>query len=140
MHPGSRSESDADRGRRGVRSRAGRARRGYSVCDEAHSQRGRSCCSPYSGVRDTSCSRLLVGTAVKAHPLGAVLAVATRFLLGGIPGALFAVPTGAALNVIIVYVVGGSWKDNVSLRVAPRFALWRTESTNSVLGKSGFIS
>src|SRR6218665_2504688 len=81
MHPGSRSESDADRGRRGVRSRAGRARRGYSVCDEAHSQRGRSCCSPYSGVRDTSCSRLLVGTAVKAHPLGVVLALATGFLL-----------------------------------------------------------
>jgi len=60
-----------------------------------------------------------VGTAVKAHPLGVVLAVATGSLLGGIPGALFAVPTGAALNVIIVYVVGGSWKDDVSLRVAP---------------------
>ncbi|PDQ34902.1 MAG: hypothetical protein B5766_09085 [Candidatus Lumbricidophila eiseniae] len=81
-----------------------------------------------------------MGTAVKAHPLGVVLAVATGSLLGGIPGALFAVPTGAALNVIIVYVVGGSWKDDVSLRVAPRFALWRTEPSKSALGKSGFTS
>jgi len=77
---------------------------------------------------------------VKVHPPGVVLAVATGSLLGGIPRALFAVPTVAALNVIIVYVVGGSWKDDVSLRAAPQSALWRTEPSKPALGKSGFTS
>ena len=44
---------------------------------------------------------LIMGTAVKVHPLGVVVAVATGSLLAGIPGALFAVPVAAVLNVMI---------------------------------------
>lgn len=43
----------------------------------------------------------LIGKSVKIHPLGIVLAVAVGSLLAGIPGALFAVPTVAVLNVMI---------------------------------------
>lgn len=43
----------------------------------------------------------LIGKSVKIHPLGIVLAVAIGSLLAGIPGALFAVPTVAVLNVMI---------------------------------------
>ncbi|WP_344369973.1 AI-2E family transporter [Agromyces tropicus] len=53
---------------------------------------------------------LIMGTAVKVHPLGVVIAVATGSLLAGIPGALFAVPVAAVLNVMILYVSGGTWK------------------------------
>ena len=48
---------------------------------------------------------LIMGTAVKVHPLGVVVAVAAGSLLAGIPGALFAVPVAAVLNVMIVYIV-----------------------------------
>ena len=37
---------------------------------------------------------LIVGSAVKVHPLAVVLVVAAGSLLAGIPGALFAVPVG----------------------------------------------
>lgn len=69
---------------------------------------------------------LIMGTAVKVHPLGVVVAVATGSLLAGIPGALFAVPVAAVLNVMIVYVASGAWKAEgppVPSRPAP---LWRT--------------
>jgi predicted PurR-regulated permease PerM len=69
---------------------------------------------------------LIMGTAVKVHPLGVVVAVATGSLLAGIPGALFAVPVAAVLNVMIVYVASGAWKDEgppIASRPAP---LWRT--------------
>lgn len=69
---------------------------------------------------------LIMGTAVKVHPLGVVVAVATGSLLAGIPGALFAVPVAAVLNVMIVYVASGAWKADgppVGSRPAP---LWRT--------------
>ena len=69
---------------------------------------------------------LIMGTAVKVHPLGVVVAVATGSLLAGIPGALFAVPVAAVLNVMIVYVASGAWKDAgppLGQRPAP---LWRT--------------
>jgi predicted PurR-regulated permease PerM len=44
----------------------------------------------------------LIGKTVNIHPLAVVLAVAIGSLLAGIPGALFAVPTVAVLNVMIV--------------------------------------
>jgi predicted PurR-regulated permease PerM len=70
---------------------------------------------------------LIMGTAVKVHPLGVVVAVAAGSLLAGIPGALFAVPVAAVLNVMINYVSSGTWKGEA----APppdevRSPLWRT--------------
>ncbi len=70
---------------------------------------------------------LIMGTAVKVHPLGVVVAVATGSLLAGIPGALFAVPVAAVVNVMILYISGGTWKDGVGPPTAPvRSPLWRT--------------
>ena len=70
---------------------------------------------------------LIMGTAVKVHPLGVVVAVATGSLLAGIPGALFAVPVAAVMNVMINYIAGGSWKlvpgPSVEEAHSP---LWRT--------------
>ena len=52
----------------------------------------------------------IMGTAVKVHPLAVVLAVAAGSLLAGIPGALFAVPFVAVLNVMVHYVSSGVWR------------------------------
>jgi predicted PurR-regulated permease PerM len=70
---------------------------------------------------------LIMGTAVKVHPLGVVVAVATGSLLAGIPGALFAVPVAAVLNVMIAYVSSGAWKDEIPPPATAAHApLWRT--------------
>lgn len=53
---------------------------------------------------------LIMGSAVKVHPLAVVLVVAAGSLLAGIPGALFAVPIAAVLNVMINYVNSGVWR------------------------------
>ncbi len=53
---------------------------------------------------------LVMGTAVKMHPLAVVFAVAAGGFLAGIPGALFAVPVVAALNVMVRYVARGEWR------------------------------
>lgn len=53
---------------------------------------------------------LIMGTAVKVHPLAVVLAVGAGSLLAGIPGALFAVPVAAVLNVMVGYIYGGAWR------------------------------
>jgi predicted PurR-regulated permease PerM len=53
---------------------------------------------------------LLMGGAVRLHPIGVVLAVATGSLLAGIAGAVFAVPITAAANSAIRYIAGGAWK------------------------------
>ncbi|WP_022881374.1 AI-2E family transporter [Gryllotalpicola ginsengisoli] len=53
---------------------------------------------------------LIMGSAVKVHPLAVVLVVAAGSLLAGIPGALFAVPIAAVLNTMIGYVAEGRWK------------------------------
>ncbi len=53
---------------------------------------------------------LVMGTAVRVHPLAVVFAVATGGLVAGIPGALFAVPIVATLNVMIGYIAGGTWR------------------------------
>ncbi|MCD5346569.1 AI-2E family transporter [Agromyces sp. H3Y2-19a] len=70
---------------------------------------------------------LIMGTAVKVHPLGVVVAVATGSFLAGIPGALFAVPVAAVVNVMILYISSGDWKDDAPpSTVAVRSPLWRT--------------
>lgn len=53
---------------------------------------------------------LVMGTAVKVHPLAVVFAVAAGGFLAGIPGALFAVPVVATLNAVVGYVARGEWR------------------------------
>ncbi|GAA4736526.1 AI-2E family transporter [Amnibacterium soli] len=53
---------------------------------------------------------LLMGNAVRLHPLAVVLSVALGSLLGGIAGAVFAVPFAAALNSAVKFIAGGTWK------------------------------
>ncbi|MBG6239292.1 putative PurR-regulated permease PerM [Mycetocola sp. CAN_C7] len=53
---------------------------------------------------------LLMGAAVKVHPLAVVLVVAGGTLLAGIPGALFAVPVAAVINVMSKYISSGAWR------------------------------
>jgi predicted PurR-regulated permease PerM len=55
---------------------------------------------------------LVMGSAVKVHPLAVVFAVAAGGFIAGIPGALFAVPFIATLNVIVKYIAGGDWRTN----------------------------
>ncbi|MFC7431041.1 MULTISPECIES: AI-2E family transporter [unclassified Agrococcus] len=52
----------------------------------------------------------IMGTAVKVHPLAVVLSVAGGSIVAGIPGALFAVPVVAFLNVAITTIATGSWR------------------------------
>ncbi len=54
---------------------------------------------------------LLMGTAVRLHPVAVVLSVASGSLVAGIAGAVFAVPLAAAVNSGVKYVAGGAWKD-----------------------------
>ncbi|MEN2740098.1 AI-2E family transporter [Microbacterium sp. X-17] len=53
---------------------------------------------------------LLMGSAVKVHPLAVVLVVAGGALIAGIPGALFAVPLAAFVNVVGVYIANRTWE------------------------------
>ncbi|MGO2519699.1 MAG: AI-2E family transporter [Microbacterium sp.] len=53
---------------------------------------------------------ILMGSAVKVHPLAVVLVVAGGSMIAGIPGALFAVPLAAFVNVVAVTLSSGSWK------------------------------
>lgn len=55
---------------------------------------------------------LVMGSAVKVHPLAVVFAVAAGSFLAGIPGALFAVPVIATVNVMVKYIAGGEGKTN----------------------------
>jgi predicted PurR-regulated permease PerM len=56
---------------------------------------------------------LVMGSAVKIHPLAVVFAVAAGSFVAGIPGALFAVPVVAVLNVMVTYVASGKWRSPV---------------------------
>lgn len=51
---------------------------------------------------------LVMGSAVKVHPLAVVVAVTAGLLIAGIPGALFAVPAVAALNVAVASIANES--------------------------------
>lgn len=53
---------------------------------------------------------LVMGSAVKVHPLAVVFAVAAGAGIAGIPGALFAVPVVAVLNVMVNYIASGKWR------------------------------
>jgi putative heme transporter len=53
---------------------------------------------------------LVMGSVVKVHPVAVVFAVAGGSFLAGIPGALFAVPVVAVLNVMIRYIASGRWR------------------------------
>jgi predicted PurR-regulated permease PerM len=53
---------------------------------------------------------LLMGGAVRLHPIAVVLAVAVGSLLAGIAGGVFAVPVTAALNSAVRFIAGGRWK------------------------------
>jgi predicted PurR-regulated permease PerM len=55
---------------------------------------------------------LIMGTAVKVHPLAVVVAVAAGGFIAGIPGTLFAVPIVAVLNVMVKYIAAGAWREN----------------------------
>lgn len=65
---------------------------------------------------------LIMGNAVKVHPLGVVLAVAAGSYVAGIPGALFAVPIVATANAMIIYVASGKWRtdNNPELKDIPQ--------------------
>jgi predicted PurR-regulated permease PerM len=67
---------------------------------------------------------LLMGSAVKVHPLAVVLVVAGGAMIAGIPGALFAVPLAAFVNVVAVYLSRRSWETGV--RPDPRDLIWST--------------
>ena len=70
---------------------------------------------------------LIMGTAVKVHPLGVVVAVTAGSLLAGIPGALFAVPLAAVINVMVLSVAGGAWKAEAAPDPTEAHSpLWRT--------------
>lgn len=72
---------------------------------------------------------LIMGTAVKVHPLAVVLAVTTGSLIAGIPGALFAVPFVAVINTMVVTIASGRWKTDTSFTLhgePPLTNLWRT--------------
>ncbi|AXH35629.1 AI-2E family transporter [Humibacter sp. BT305] len=62
---------------------------------------------------------LVMGTAVKVHPLAVVLAVAGGSMIAGIAGAFFAVPVVATLNVMIKYVASGQWRTDGRAPRAP---------------------
>lgn len=49
---------------------------------------------------------LVMGTAVKVHPLAVVFGVAAGSLVAGIPGALFAVPLIAVTNAVVRHIAG----------------------------------
>jgi predicted PurR-regulated permease PerM len=53
---------------------------------------------------------LVMGTAVKVHPLAVVLAVGAGSTIAGIAGAFFAVPVVAFLNTFIAAIASGSWR------------------------------
>ena len=55
----------------------------------------------------------ITGSAVKLHPLAIVFVVAAGAFVGHIPGALFAVPLVAVLNVMVLYLVRGTWRMDI---------------------------
>lgn len=56
---------------------------------------------------------LVMGSAIKVHPLAVVFSVAAGTYIAGIPGALFAVPTVAVLHVVVVYIASERWRQGV---------------------------
>ncbi len=67
---------------------------------------------------------LMMGAAVKVHPLAVVLVVAGGAMIAGIPGALFAVPLAAFVNVVAVYLSRRQWETGG--RPEPADLIWST--------------
>jgi putative heme transporter len=67
---------------------------------------------------------LLMGSAVKVHPLAVVLVVAGGAMIAGIPGALFAVPLAAFVNVVVLHLSRRSWE--TGRRPEPDDLIWST--------------
>ncbi|KAB1650530.1 AI-2E family transporter [Pseudoclavibacter endophyticus] len=63
---------------------------------------------------------LIMGQAVKVHPLGVVLSVSAGTLFGGIAGAVFAVPLVASAKVMVEYIASGDWRGLPDPTRAPR--------------------
>ncbi|SJN29038.1 putative permease [Microbacterium esteraromaticum] len=59
---------------------------------------------------------IMMGSAVKVHPLAVVLVVAGGAMIAGIPGALFAVPLAAFINVAAVTISTGAWRTGAEPR------------------------
>ncbi len=53
---------------------------------------------------------LIMGPALRIHPLAVVLSIAAGGYLAGIAGVLFAVPVVAFTNVVIRYLAAGDWR------------------------------
>lgn len=66
---------------------------------------------------------LVMGSAVQVHPLGVVLVVSMGAMLGGIAGALFAVPIAAAANVIVRTISSKQWQEKTD----PVHDYWRQQ-------------
>lgn len=67
---------------------------------------------------------LLMGSAVKVHPLAVVLAVAGGAMVAGIAGAVFAVPLAAFVNVVWLYLSRRGWEQPVD--PGPDDLIWST--------------
>lgn len=67
---------------------------------------------------------LMMGAAVKVHPLAVVLVVAGGAMIAGIPGALFAVPLAAFVNVVALYLSRRQWETGG--RPDPTELIWST--------------
>ncbi|MFZ4895219.1 AI-2E family transporter [Plantibacter sp. Mn2098] len=61
---------------------------------------------------------LLVGGAVKVHPLAVVVGVAAGTAIAGVPGALFAVPLIATVNAMVTTIASRSWRGSGQTRTA----------------------
>lgn len=53
----------------------------------------------------------IMGSAVEVHPLAVVLAVTAGTVVAGLPGAIFAVPAIAFLNVFVKSLAMGTWRE-----------------------------
>ncbi|WP_405375437.1 MULTISPECIES: AI-2E family transporter [unclassified Microbacterium] len=67
---------------------------------------------------------LLMGAAVRVHPLAVVLAVAGGAMIAGIAGAVFAVPLAAFANVVWLYLSRRGWEKDVD--PGPSDLIWST--------------
>ena len=75
---------------------------------------------------------LIMGKAVKLHPVAVILAVAAGSYLAGIPGALFSVPILAVANSSIRYIAGRTWEHESALAAAgPDFRATAPGADNS---------
>ncbi len=80
----------------------------------------------------------LMGRAVSLHPVAVLLSVTAGTVLGGIVGALFAVPVVAVLNTVILYFNGHDkfpelgFDDHIAIRPAGRRAVMVTSAARYV--------